>query len=91
MGAKGQNCADNNTASAAVRKQRRRAQYRDVVARCEGGAVKRARKGAGTVVKPDRPNHSQAKTAESPVWTCGLCQALSVQLPASAIRKPDRH
>lgn len=52
LGSNVQDRADD-TASAAVREQRRRAQYRDVVARCEGGAVKRARKGAA-VDKSDR-------------------------------------
>ncbi|CAD0088775.1 unnamed protein product [Aureobasidium mustum] len=59
---------------------------------CEGGAVKRARKGAGTVVKPDRPNHSQAKTAESPVWfSCHYsyeCKAQAQERPY--ISRPSR-
>lgn len=69
---------------AADRKQRRRAQYRDVVARCEGGAVKSARKGA--VVKPDRPIRSQAK-AESPVWFLNCSVQRQALLAFDALRE----
>lgn len=87
LGPNGQGCADG-TASAAVRKQRRRAQYRDVVARCEGGAVKREGSKGRCRQARQTPNRSQAKTApKAPFGFGDAAYAKHSHVPATAIRK----